>query len=753
MRRPHIASRLHSTAWLLALMGLASWGITACGGGTGTHQDSGAQKTFLRVEAVDADGDALSYQWRVTAGTIDNRNSRETVWTLPSGPGLHFAYATVSDGKGGSVEQQYAVSTDAINEPTAHRADVNNTPPTIQAGDEFDGGTARLRLISGDATLFASGGTSLQRKVYLPDISVSVVKSGTSEQVFAGSTDLSGELALPKLAVGQSYDLVCRTRDGVTLSGCTSLAGTTDSQSSTQAVTAPSNRNLRLFGHIALADGSVCGIQNEFFGLQTAATVQVLAADGTAMSTPLHVNRFGDYAVDASVGVQTALKLKVQCDGFATSLDLPRPNSGYSSATPVELSYVIPNSRPTLVKMVANGPDGSVRGKMITAIPQAYSNGMPGAQRFLAYKGQDTRLSACMYYRSFGAVRDCDAQGRFVDPITLDDWKRQHKLSPYNGTNTEVSAVYINQRDLSLVRNMIATQSSANDTAFYVCNAPGPDGLSQREADDVISTAMANEKRVACVAMESSVTPGRNGDQPFTKFLTFSPDGSLIASVNLDKRGEKYMPGACVACHGGSKYIGRFPETGNPSPDLNAKFLPFDTGNYVFSSAQPWTEAAQGAALRRLNELVLGTQPAPATTALINGWYAGSSTSLDKTFVPAAWSQFDPTTASIDATRADSARFYREIVATSCRTCHTAMRTTFDWDASLSGVPRLLSYRNSAHICGGSADVLANGSMPNALSSVDRMQDHIQSDATLALLVQKFLGCTAPAADPAYPKR
>jgi len=44
------------------------------GGSNGTLQDSGPQQTGLQVQAWDDDGDTLSYQWRVTGGTIENRN-------------------------------------------------------------------------------------------------------------------------------------------------------------------------------------------------------------------------------------------------------------------------------------------------------------------------------------------------------------------------------------------------------------------------------------------------------------------------------------------------------------------------------------------------------------------------------------------------------------------------------------------------------------------------------------------------------
>src|ERR1019366_5979951 len=118
---------------------------------------------------------------------------------------------------------------------------------------------------------------------------------------------------------------------------------------------------------------------------------------------------------------------------------------------------------------------------------------------------------------------------------------------------------------------------------------------------------------VACVAMESTPSPGVNGGAPFTKFFVFGPDGSLRMSINLDTRGEKYMPGACVACHGGLAQNGRFPEQGSPSAYLGSGFLPFDTGNYQFASAASLSEAAQSDSIFALNQLVRATETSDAT--------------------------------------------------------------------------------------------------------------------------------------------
>lgn len=726
--------------------------LAACGGGggTGTDKDSGVNKTYLSVDISDADGDALQYQWRVTGGTVENRNASTTVWTMPDGPGLHFAYVMVSDGKGGYVEQQYAVSSDTLGTDAPTRVPTSHTPPPVT---EPDGAAMRLRFISGDDTQFATSGTPASRLVYLPDVQV-MVSSG-AVVVFAGKSDTSGEVKLPKLAALQAYQVCYATAQDLLLTECQTITGgsvATLKQIRPLQTPLRPDRNLRLHGHVGLADGGVCGAQSEYFEVQSAATVQLRLADGSPLSGVLHVNRFGDYALDAAVPVSAALKLVVQCEAYSATLDVPSAGAaGYTSTTPLELSHVIPNRRPVLVKMVANGADGNVRGRMIVPLTDAASNAQPGPDHFLTYKGQDTRLGACMYYRALGAVdpvNGCDSQGNMVGPISFDDWKRINGFKP-TGTSPEVSANYINKRDLNLVRRMVATQSAPNHIAFYVCNHPGPLGTSQQEVDDLMTGALNDEKRVACVAMEWSVTAGVNGDAPFTKFFTFSPTGALLASVNLDGRGEKFMPGTCVACHGGAKYNGQFPEKSGTSAHLSSNFLPFDTGNYLFGSDSALTEAAQSASFFELNRLVRATElnDNTATSNLVKGWYGnGTTTTLDKTYVPPAWTLLDA-----DPAFTGAARFYREVIGTGCRTCHTSLGAGFDWDANAANFKSPGFAK--ARFCGGDSDLAINASMPNALITHDRLLDRARADTSLAALMTQFLGCSEPVADPAYPQR
>jgi len=730
-----------SVALATCLVSVAA--LTSCGGGsTGNSRDSGVNKTYLSVEASDADGDTLTYQWRVTGGTVDNRNASSTVWTMPSSRGIHFAYVTVSDGRGGYVEQQYAVNADRLDLLPPAQAPIVRDAPAVT---DTEGATVRLRFASADDTRFqpAAAGPKELRSVYLPDVQVQLFEQATGNLVFGGTTDLNGELDLPKLVAGTAYTVRCTTQNGAPLQDCRNFTAGDEATLRNVTPVLTDAQNLRLFGHVALAGGEVCGYDSAFFGIRSAATVQLrIAATGATVGTPVHVNRFGDYQVNASVPVHAALQLEVQCEGYLASLDVPAsPDpAGYVAGMPIELSHVVANARPRLVRMVASGADGNVRGQMVVPGDGAGSNVHPGADHYLTYKGVDTRLSACLYYRALGAVADCDAQGNPSGAISFSDWKTKNGF----GLGADVAANYINQRDLNLLRRMVATRSASGGIAFYVCNAPGPDTKSQTEIDRVVEEGLDDKNKVACVAMEYTPVTGANGGQPMTKFFTFGPDETLLLSINLDGRGEKFMPGSCVACHGGTTYNGRFPEQSTASPFLGSRFLPFDTGNYVFSSKSSQSEAAQSEAFYQLNQLVLATETDPnsATSRLINGWYANGHI-LDKEYVPAVWQLADAQPAT-----AGAARFYKDVVAISCRTCHVSLGSTFDWDDIV-----LTPARAATNFCGGTASIAINASMPNALISRDRLFEKIESDASLAALVEKFLGCSAPLPDPVYAKR
>jgi hypothetical protein len=359
-----------------------------------------------------------------------------------------------------------------------------------------------------------------------------------------------------------------------------------------------------------------------------------------------------------------------------------------------------------------------------------------GTTRFLSFKGLDTRKSGCEYYKVIGAVHDCDDAGNFVGAVlNFKDWRKSVRIGEFKQTTNlfpnEPQAVFINETDLNLTRDHHSIAYGADSQgreqlAAYVCNHPGPapdpntDPTGLFPAQSGIDTAIANvlntdpahpqgRNLVACVAMDrSSDIVDVNGNKtrdhvgdPFARFLIFGPNGDLLPSVNLDGNGEKFVPGTCVACHGGNNYFalaynmppvfpapppstpifGGFPETGQGTPNLQSYFLPYDVGNFLFSSKQP----------NRLDDLQLSIYelnanaflvdrdiafqnfaPAPppnfvsnAFDDLFDRWYPGTIV-FDLNAPP-------PRVGSPPPYGADTDKFYRNVVARSCRSCHVAM--------------------------------------------------------------------------------
>ncbi len=79
-------------------------------------------KSNITCSASDPDGDALTYRWTASAGTIDSSEAAVT-WTAPKDPGIYKITVVVSDGKGGAALVDAAITV----------PEKPNNPPVITA--------------------------------------------------------------------------------------------------------------------------------------------------------------------------------------------------------------------------------------------------------------------------------------------------------------------------------------------------------------------------------------------------------------------------------------------------------------------------------------------------------------------------------------------------------------------------------------------------------------------------------------------
>jgi hypothetical protein len=123
------ASSVFATAAILLMFGLTLPSVIV------RAADSITVK--VSVDASEGAGNPLTYRWRATDGHIVDQDSPTTDWTLPNGPGIHFAYVLVSNGKGGYTEGRIAVNTDG------------NPTTTVVPRDLYPQGTSKIFNIAG----------------------------------------------------------------------------------------------------------------------------------------------------------------------------------------------------------------------------------------------------------------------------------------------------------------------------------------------------------------------------------------------------------------------------------------------------------------------------------------------------------------------------------------------------------------------------------------------------------------------------
>ncbi len=344
-----------------------------------------------------------------------------------------------------------------------------------------------------------------------------------------------------------------------------------------------------------------------------------------------------------------------------------------------------------------------------------------------------------------------------IDPgnlkTTLADWKTANGFG--SGTGTEVSVVFGDVKDLGYGRRMTARDIGGGSYAFMVENYAVAPAANYGYSSLNLDAAVARDTRwhVSTNAIEfsgadcipTSDIAGCDSSVKFAKFYTFHPTtGARLLEANLDGRGNKAMPGICISCHGGRAYPLTPPDTkpgglGQPlfpvigftaskkRGDVEAHLQPFDVDSFSFSTVPGYTRAAQEAKLKTINQMVLCTYPKESTeTALENvcrrnvvfGEWSGTpvatiireayggnglpNATFSDTFVPTDWKGQET--------------LYKNVVASSCRTCHILRGTNTMPDLNFNSYAAFLGYADQIK-----GHVIDRGNMPLAKIIYERL--------------------------------
>ena len=323
-----------------------------------------------------------------------------------------------------------------------------------------------------------------------------------------------------------------------------------------------------------------------------------------------------------------------------------------------------------------------------------------------------------------------------VDPAnqkdTLDKWKAANGFG--GATGTEVNIVVGDVRDLGYGRNLTFRQNANGSVAANVENYFVEAAAGYTYSRINLDAAVVKDSRQHKGTNAIEFSPGPNGGSSFAKFYTFDPAGNRRLTIDMDGRGEKAMPGPCISCHGGRGDALTAPNTAGKRlfnlvqnsvsqtrGDVQARLHPLEPDALDYSTSAGFTRADQEAKMKTINKMVLCTYPQVAPSpfpedacrpvANRNEWqgtaaaqvkqaYGGDglpNTIFSDTYVPKSWLV------------AGQSTLYKEVVATSCRACHTLRGTGNQSDLDFEEYEKFDGYadRIKAHI-------IDRGNMPLA---------------------------------------
>lgn len=369
-----------------------------------------------------------------------------------------------------------------------------------------------------------------------------------------------------------------------------------------------------------------------------------------------------------------------------------------------------PAARTALVVLALLGACGGQGDKPADVFPspaQPAPTPVAGPDSFLLFPNPQVQPDHSLQTNSAAYA---EAYYKAIDPAnaktTLADWKAQNKFDQPGGR--QASAVFGDFRDLGYGRRMMARQNLAdNSVAFVVENYLVNPGANGYGASINVDAAVVQDRqwRVSINAIEFSAdTPG---GYKYAKFYSFDPvTGNRRLAQDLDGRGEKSLPGACISCHGGraDRLTPQFPQLQDnvavpppavppallaPRGDTRGRLHALEVDALTFSATPGFTRDEQQAEIKKMNRMVLCTYPLPIAgvdeegcrpPASLNEWQGGAADLIRDAYAPGMTAATFaapavPATPAGWAGTPGQAALYRNVIVPACRSCHLVRGT------------------------------------------------------------------------------
>ena len=345
---------------------------------------------------------------------------------------------------------------------------------------------------------------------------------------------------------------------------------------------------------------------------------------------------------------------------------------------------------------------------------------------------------------------------------TLAKWRAANGFD--TGTGTQLTVVFGDSRDLGFGRRLTARQNADGTLAFYVENYLIKTGGAYAFSPVNLEATIVRDPNALVYVAGIEFSPGPAGGVSFAKFYNFNvATGARENFADVDGRGDKAMPGPCIACHGGRADALTPPDvSGKPRfnlllnavsgtrGDVMGQLPPLEVSSFQFSTDPGFTRADEEPLLKTMNKWVLCSYPLAAPSAFpedacrrpasVGEWQGTAATLIKAAYggdgLPNP-TYVDPPAPASWAT-AGQTSLYETVLAPACRVCHQLRGTGRQSDIGFATYAAFQSYAQRIF-----ATVVDRGNMPLA----KLVYDTFHASSSEAALADFLVGQGLPARD------